>query len=216
MLNAVVISNIVLWVVVIAMAGIIFALVRQIGILYERVAPAGALMVGQGPKVGESAPVQEETDLEGIHRRVGGVQPDGKSTLLFFLSPTCPVCKTLLPVLKSISASERKWLDVMLASDGPQLEHEKFIGEYELRQFPYLLSTALGLAYRVGRLPHAVLIDAEGTISASGLVNSREHIESLFEASELGVASIQDYLEQTATNENFVDDDTSDLRKEVV
>ena len=213
MLDAVVISNIVLWLVVIVMAGIIAALVRQIGILYERVAPAGALMVGQGPKVGEAAPEHEERDLTGKHRQVGGVNTGGKSTLLFFLSPTCPVCKTLLPVLKSIVNSEGKWIDVVFASDGPQLEHETFVREYDLQQFPYLLSTAVGLSYRVGRLPHAVLIDAQGTIRASGLVNSREHIESLFEASELGVASIQEYL---AAADTVPVDDTTSRSKEVV
>jgi hypothetical protein len=32
-------------------------------------------------------------------------------------------------------------------------------------------------------------------VLARGLINSREHLESLFEAKRLGVASVQDYLE---------------------
>jgi methylamine dehydrogenase accessory protein MauD len=40
------------------------------------------------------------------------------------------------------------------------------------------------LAYQVGKLPYAVLIDASGVIRAKGLVNTREHVESLFEAME--------------------------------
>jgi hypothetical protein len=40
------------------------------------------------------------------------------------------------------------------------------------------------------------LIDEHGILRAKGLVNSREHLESLFEAKELGVASIQEYLER--------------------
>ena len=39
------------------------ALVRQIGVLHERVAPAGALMVARGPAVGEAAPVVTVEDL---------------------------------------------------------------------------------------------------------------------------------------------------------
>jgi hypothetical protein len=38
------------------------------------------------------------------------------------------------------------------------------------------------------------LIDAAGVVRSKGLVNSREHLESLFEASERGVASIQQFL----------------------
>ena len=59
----------------------------------------------------------------------------------------------------------------------------------------------LGLGYRVGRLPHAVLSDETGVIRSTGLVNSREHIESLFEASERGVASLQEFMELAQSKE---------------
>ena len=48
MTTALVVSNVVLWVLVLVLAGTVAALVRQIGVLYERVAPAGALMVARG------------------------------------------------------------------------------------------------------------------------------------------------------------------------
>jgi methylamine dehydrogenase accessory protein MauD len=197
MLEALLISNVVLWVLLLAMAVVIVALVRQIGVLYERVAPAGALVVGSGPKVGEMAPVLTLTDLSSQPKQVGGEHPEHRSTLLFFLSPTCPICKTLLPVLKSVARTERKWLDVALASDGARKEHEIFVREHQLESFPYLLSTELGLRYRVAKLPYAVLIDGAGVIRSAGLVNSREHLESLFEASERGVASVQEFVRRT-------------------
>jgi len=49
----------------------------------------------------------------------------------------------------------------------------------------------------VSKLPHAVLIDAGGVIRAKGLVNTREHLESLLEAQERGVASLQEYIKRT-------------------
>jgi methylamine dehydrogenase accessory protein MauD len=114
--------------------------------------------------------------------------------LLFFLSPTCPVCKTLLPVLDSVAASERSWLRLVLASDGPRSEHVDFVREHRLTDFAYVLSMELGLAFGVAQLPYAVLIDEAGVVRAAGLVNSREHLESLFEARERGAGSLQDYL----------------------
>ena len=48
-------------------------------------------------------------------------------------------------------------------------------------------------------LPYGVLTDENGVISSLGIVNSREHLESLFEARKLGVGSIQEYLEQNST-----------------
>jgi methylamine dehydrogenase accessory protein MauD len=193
MTTALLVSNAVLWLVVVVLAGVVVALVRQIGVLYERVAPAGALMVARGPKVGESAPALAVATLDGRTRALGGVHPEGRGTLLFFLSPTCPVCKALLPALRSVARAEGGWLDVVLASDGPRAEHEPFVRRERLDEFPYVLSGPLGVTYEVGKLPYAVLLGGDGVVRAKGLVNTREHLESLFEASERGIASIQEF-----------------------
>src|SRR4030095_1559309 len=167
---------------------------RGVAVLVVRVAPAGALMQAHGPAIGAAAPTVGAEDLRGGMHAVGEPRADRRATLLFFLSPTCPVCKTLLPVLRTIARREQAWLDVVLASDGPRAEHEDFVGAERLEGFPYLLSPSLGMAWQVGKLPYAALVDAAGIVRAKGLVNTREHVESLFEAMERGVASIQDYL----------------------
>ncbi len=43
-----------------------------------------------------------------------------------------------------------------------------------------------------GVRPVAALIDAAGTLSSRGLINAREHLQSLFEAQRQGLASLQD------------------------
>lgn len=194
MSEALLVSNVLLWVAVLALAGIVLALVRQVGVLHERVAPAGALVVGDGPKVGEPAPILEVPLLGGGRMRVGGASEDGRGTFLLFVSPTCPVCKTLLPVARRVPREEGRELRLVLASDGPAEEHAAFVAREGLADVPYALSTELGLAHRVGRLPWAVLVDEQGIVRARGLVSSREHLESLFEAWTRGVASIQDHL----------------------
>ena len=194
MTQALLVSNLVLWAVVLLLACVVAALARQIGVLYERVAPAGALMVGRGPAVGEVAPLERVEDLAGTTRDIGAPRADGRSTLLFFLSPTCPLCKELLPTLRSVARRERDWLGVVLASDGPRAEHEAFVRDQRLEAFPYVLSPTLGITHQVGKLPYAVLLDDAGVVRAKGLVNTREHLESLFEAKERGVVSIQDFL----------------------
>ena len=50
----VLISIVLLWIVVIALALAVFALSRQIGVLLERVAPAGALLTDKGLTPGET------------------------------------------------------------------------------------------------------------------------------------------------------------------
>ena len=194
MSDALLISNALLWIALLALAAVVFALVRQIGVLHERVAPAGALMMGGGPKVGELAPRFAGADVFGRAVRVGGTDASGASTLLLFVSPSCPVCKTLLPVLRSMVEQEQGALRVVLASDGDPDQQRRFAEEHAVAAFPYLVSTELGLAHQVAKLPHAVLIDAAGVVRAKGLVNTREHLESLLEAQARGVASIQEFV----------------------
>lgn len=197
-MSALAISNIVLWLIVICLIVVLLALTRQLGVLHERIAPAGALMINRGPAIGEAVGAVDVLDLEGRELRVGGARDDGKSTLILFVSPTCPVCKTLLPAVRAARQQERDWLDVVLASDGDLAQHRQFVLEHQLREFPYVLSASLGLSYQVNRLPFAALLDHSGVLRARGLVNSREHLESLFEAQRLGVASLQEYFSSRA------------------
>jgi methylamine dehydrogenase accessory protein MauD len=198
--TALAVSNAVLWVVVVGLCVALLAVVRQLGVLHERIAPAGALLLAKGLKVGELAPQVAVQDLDERSLTLGATRADERATLLMFVSPTCPVCKALLPVLKSSLASERDWLDIVLASDGESAAQREFVHAQRLSNFPYIVSRELGLAYQVSRLPYAVLIDAQGVLRARGIVNSREHLESLFEAKRLGFASIQDYFEAAAQN----------------
>lgn len=200
--DALVVSNVLLWLVVAGLSAVVVALARQLGILYERVAPAGALSIGRGPAVGDRAPVVHAPLLDGGTMEIGGPSADGRGTLLFFLSPTCPVCKTLLPVVRRVAREERSRLRLVLAGDGPAEEHRRFVEANDLGDVPYVLSTELGVTWKVPRLPWAALLDAGGSVRSKGLVNSREHLESLVEADALGVASIQDWLRRRGFGED--------------
>ncbi len=193
-MTALVISNLVLLTVVVALVLVVVALARQVGVLHERISPVGALMLNRGLAVGDAAPQLKVVDLQGQEVGVGGMRGDGRSMLLLFVSPTCPVCKSLLPVVKSSSRSERLWLDVVLASDGDLSGQRAYVEGNALTDMTYVVSTDLGMVFQVSRLPYAALIDEQGLLRARGLVNSREHLESLFEAKRLGVSSLQEYF----------------------
>jgi len=190
------ISNLVLWLLVVVLTVVVLALARQVGILHERVAPAGALQPTEGPKVGEVTEAMELQDLGGNPVTVGGPEPNGLATLVLFISPTCPVCRSLVPTAKSLAHSESKRLRLVFASDGDKPEqHVTYAADLQLGAYPYTLSQTLGMSYHVSKLPFAVLIGADGTLQSKGLVNSREHLESLVEAMDMGIATIQDYVQ---------------------
>jgi methylamine dehydrogenase accessory protein MauD len=188
-------SQIMLWTGLLVLAVVCMALARQIGVLHQRIAPAGALSLPQPLKLGDPTPELALPGLDGATVKIGGVR-GGRSQLLLFLSPDCAICETLLPALRSAQGAERSWLDVVLASDGELDKHESFVREKGLTKFPYVVSELLGRSYGVSKLPYAVLIDEAGKLSSTGLVNTREHLESLFVAKETGVSSIQQFLSQ--------------------
>lgn len=190
-MQALIVSNVLLWLLLIATALVMLGLIRQIGVLHSRIAPAGALMMDKGVKVGQPAPQVTAADRSGRPVNIG--YAGERSTLLFFLSPTCPICKSLLPALKAIDRSSDD-LDVIYVSDGDQAAQEKLIADAGLENSRYVVSPEVGMTFQIGKLPYAALIDPQGTLKAKGLVNSREHLDSLFETQMLGSSTLQEYL----------------------
>jgi methylamine dehydrogenase accessory protein MauD len=193
------VSMVLSWIAIIGLGVLVLALTRQIGMLHERVAPAGALAIEKRSlKTGEAAPRFSLKTVAGRDIQIAAEQPSGKSTLLFFLSESCPVCKLLIPVLKSVQKDEEDWLEIVLASDGDEADHRRFIEREGLDGFDYVLSEELGRGFEVEKLPYGVLLDPKGTLTAHGLINNREHLDSLVEAKRLGVATVQEFVGRNA------------------
>jgi methylamine dehydrogenase accessory protein MauD len=136
--------------------------------------------------------------LAGGTAEIGGPLPSGPLRLLFFVSPTCPICKSLLPTVKAFSQSER--LDLLLIGDGDEQQQRQMAERHGIDPGRFANAPEVGRAFQVAKLPYAVLISPAGVIVAQGLVNSREHLESLVTAYELGLRSVQEYLAKRASH----------------
>jgi methylamine dehydrogenase accessory protein MauD len=191
-MTPVTVTLVLLWVVVICLSVAVLALARQVGVLHERVAPAGALISGSGPGVGEQSPRIEVHALAGNAITIGATLATGKALLMLFVSQTCPICKKLIPIALDFARSER--LDVLFVGDADLAEQKKLISQFGIAEHRFINGPEIGMTYRIDKLPYAVLLDDLGVIAAKGLVNSREHFESLIIAKETGFASIQSYL----------------------
>ena len=87
-MDGLVVAVSVLCVLVLVLAVVVFALARQVGVPFERVAPMGALVTDSGPRVGEVSPRFDLLALDGRALAVGA--KGARAQLLFFVSPTCP------------------------------------------------------------------------------------------------------------------------------
>lgn len=186
------VSQLLLWVAVILLAVALLAVARQVGVLHERVAPVGALVIGEGPQRGDPAPQIVGTTLSGTRLTVGGERPGQGMQLLFFVAPTCPICKELLPTAKRFAESEA--LELVLIGDGDAGQHRRMADKHGIAHDRFINGPDIGRAFHVGKLPFAALLSEGGRVLALGLVNSREHLESLVNAHESGFRSVQDYL----------------------
>jgi hypothetical protein len=80
----------------------------------------------------------------------------------------------------------------------------------------YVNSPSAGRVFYIDKLPNAVLIGEDGKILSKGLVNSREHLESLVTAHEMGVVSVQDYLSSSkAAHSKSPDSKSPDSKSKV-
>lgn len=183
-------SQILLWLAVGVLSLAVLALARQVGVLHERLMPVGALINSNGPKIGAAAPRITARALDGSLLQTGGIRE--KPSLMLFVAGSCPICKVLIPVAQDVARKEG--LDLMFFGDGEQAEQEGLIADFAIAPSRFVNSREVGMAYAVDKLPHAVLIDEAGTLVSRGLVNSREHLESLLIARETGHVSVQAYL----------------------
>ncbi|WP_164156088.1 redoxin family protein [Sandarakinorhabdus rubra] len=191
MSSLMIINEVLQWAVLAALVLAGLALARQVGVLHVRVAPAGALDANRGPAVGEAVPAMALTTLDGRPFALGGSR-SGAVRLLMFVSAQCPLCKGLIPVAKSFAAAER--IDLVFVGDDDAAVQQGLVAAQGLEAYPFINSGEVGRLFEVDKLPHAVLLDAAGKVLAKGLVNSREHLESLIISHEMGVAHVQDYI----------------------
>ncbi len=146
-MSFVIASQIALWVALLVLGVVCMALARQIGVLHQRIAPAGALSLSQPLKLGDATPEMTLAALDGSAVKIGGVR-GGRSQLLLFLSPDCAICEALLPAVRSAHGAERAWLDIVLASDGEPHRHVEFVREKSLGEISLRRLRALGAQLR--------------------------------------------------------------------
>lgn len=197
MMTALVLSQLLSWLVILGLGVAVLALARQVGVLHMRVAPAGALTTAGGLAAGDKSAAVPVQRLDGTTAMIGGPASGAGLRLLMFVSAQCPLCKAMIPMVKSFARDER--VDVTFVGDDETGVQKALVARHGLEAYPFVNGPEVGQAFGVAKLPFAVLMDADGVVLSKGLVNSREHLESLIVAHEMGIKSVQDYIQSIKT-----------------
>lgn len=189
----------ILWVLVISSLFAIVVLARQVGVLSRRIGTPSARMDNNGPNLGDVIPELNAISLTGESVYFGSRY--NKKSLVVFITATCSVCDDLIPSLKAISKSEREDLETILISLSPEESYNReFIKKHQLQHIPYIISAGLGIEYQVKSTPYGLLIDSSRILRAKGVVNNIDHLESLLNAVEIGVPTLDSYMKKNLTS----------------
>ena|ERR1700676_644644 len=187
------VSYLALWALVLLLVFAIAVLGRQIGLLHDRLGPAGARMTNVGPQIGELVPARSVTDIFGRRIELGGAS--AKPTMVTFLSALCPACADVAPALRSLWKNERRGINFFIVSvGGNEEENRDFIARFGFQDIPFVLSPELGIAYKILSPPYGLFLDKTGVVKAKGIVNQSEHLESLLNAAELDEPTVESYM----------------------
>ncbi|CAP54215.1 putative methylamine utilization protein mauD [Gluconacetobacter diazotrophicus PA1 5] len=181
------------WLLLLALVPVLALLFRRMRRLFARVAPVGALMTSGGPAPGVRLPSRILRALDGGEVALGGSRADGGSTLLLFVSGACPISRKMLPIAGDFT--RREAIDLLCLGDDTDAMQHDLTARFAISPSRFVNDPEIGRMLGVDKLPFAFLLDATGTIVAKGLVNSREHLESLVVAGETGHVSVQSYLD---------------------
>lgn len=185
----------VIWIVAVSLLELVLVLAvlvlgRQVGLIYSRMPPYGARMANPGPEIGSQIGREEIRTLEGDLVAVG---PGSQRTLVVFMSPSCSQCTGLLPALRSLHAHESGRVRLLLLVASPSREDAVQLSRRrEVHGVPIAFSAEIGLKWKIQTTPYAVLLSAEGFVRSKGVVNNGDHLESLLQADELGVSSLEE------------------------
>jgi len=138
----------------VALAVVVLALAREVGMLRLSLDPRGALEVAhEGPEVGARSALAE---------RFGAELAPGRIALAVFSSEGCQMCRALAPAIAAFGRDPR----VLLR----EFDEVRDAGAWTLADVP--------------GSPFAVALDADGTVLAKGTFNTAGQLESVLAAAE--------------------------------
>lgn len=166
-----------------------FMLMQRVRSLFKEIAPVGALTSVRGPQPGTLAPDGKFATLSGQTITLGS---SALPQLVLFVSGSCPISRKMIPIAQDFCFREQ--LSLILAGDDAPDVQQEFARCSGFSPSILINDQSLGRLLEVDKLPSAFLYDIDGKLVARGLVNNREHLESLLNAWESGYGTVQTYL----------------------
>src|SRR5262249_36210189 len=136
MLVALIASQVLSWIAVVALGVAVLALAPQISGLHMRRAPSGAPPTAGGPAGGALAAIVTLAQNDGAQVAIGRAKAKDRLQLLMFVSPVCPMCKQLVPAVKGFA--QRETVDVVFIGDDKLEDQLAMISALGISGIPFV------------------------------------------------------------------------------
>lgn len=170
-----------LWTVALSAVAVSYVMLRQVGLLHERLGPAGAVLPAEGPEIGATIEPARLQAADGSQLRSPALEG---YTLVVLSSTTCDSCERLAPAVGVLMRSRIPEIGVQeLLVD--VADADVALGEYVRRHQlePDRVGAAGGVGERFSAsiTPLALILNREGKVLAKGVPNTLEQLELLIE-----------------------------------
>lgn len=166
-----IVSNILLWVCMIAVLFGFFYLARMVGEFLNRFRVADGKLDSVRLERGQSAPPFREKNHRGEVVRLS--DHDGRLTMLLFKSQSCNTCRDITANLHHLGEAYPD-LHILIVDRAAGEEWERPLAP----QIHLLLSDDIFKSYYVETVPHLFLIDPNGVILVTEQLRGFEHLLS--------------------------------------
>ena len=169
---------------------------------YAELAPVereAAVPPNEGLPIGVSAPRFSLPSLSGDKVSLDDLLRAANPVFLFFVSPNCFPCKTLLPVIRSWERDYADLVTIGVLSKGTEQENQAKMTKYGIKHLLLLGDSKLVEEYQARWTPAVVLINEEKKIASQMTFGNRQ-IRELVEQVITSVESRQGALAVRKTN----------------
>ena len=171
--NSLLISNFLLWVVILIQSIILVAFIRLVVQFLNRFRISDKQVEVATLSIGGPAPVFRERNQNGVVIELNNQQTE--QTLLVFTSDTCGTCKVVIPELQH---TRKHYPNVRVIVVSNPIYYEKGI---EIPEGIHLIrSDEIMNKYHVHVVPTAFLVDENGTIREIKQVKDHQDVEAMF------------------------------------
>ncbi len=184
-----VLSQSLLWLVVVLQGVILVGLLRQVGLVSLRIGPKGARINDDGPALGEKVSLLElRTHSHSSNGKEFPSPSTIRNSMLVFVSPNCGACRRVMPGIRTLQAETKELVEWAVFCFGTSTESDRFRIDHKLEKVPFFWADSkIRAELRIHTVPFALLLDAEGVVQSKGVINHLEHLESLLEAMRQGI-----------------------------